>query len=144
MTPSDHTIIRFGAVGEQSFARDCTPGDWKSWQVQFPERFARPPTVIVSPTSSSFVNTWPAPVGIAQNVTRSGFTLAARNAHSRPGRAGFVWMAVLEAPDGSAVQPPDLRMGVTQPSAVSALSTDHLAFRPGFRPQFQSVPVALV
>jgi hypothetical protein len=85
----------FNAVG--------TSGDWASAEVQFNAPFAAEPVVLLTPQfPQPYLPNPPetnysscAPVGIVQNVTRYGFTLAARNSdtNNTGGQASFYWVA---------------------------------------------------
>jgi hypothetical protein len=87
------------------FAPAGTQGDWASAEIQFSQNSAgtRPPfniepVVLVTARGGPDVAAaypYVAPVAMAQNVTRFGFTLAARNSDSNPngGAAGFDWVA---------------------------------------------------
>jgi hypothetical protein len=109
-TPSQHEFIwsvDTGAVFDDvnlfSFAPDGQVGDWVSAEVQFSEPFALPPVVLTTaivPIDQDFgpPGAGPrgcAPVPMAQNVTRFGFTLAARNSDTNEngGLAFFHWAA---------------------------------------------------
>jgi hypothetical protein len=85
------------------FSQADTPGDWASAEVQFAGPFDAEPVVLVTP---QFPDSQPlpnpplrssscAPVGMVQNVTRFGFTLAAINTDNNPagGAASFYWVA---------------------------------------------------
>jgi hypothetical protein len=86
-----------------SFNPVGTHGDWASGEVQFNAPFAAEPVVLVSPqffppsmgSPPDFGLSSCAPVGIVQNVTRYGFTLAARNTDTNHlgGQARFYWVA---------------------------------------------------
>jgi hypothetical protein len=122
-TPISETMIQFGSVDKRNFDKHGTAGALENFTVQFPVTFPKLntlPSVIVTPSDHGlprFSYNWndlvPS-VGIAVDVTTSGFTLSARNSAQRHGFVGFNWMAVLETP-GSKQAPIDVRMGVTQP-----------------------------
>jgi hypothetical protein len=84
-----------------NFTAARTDGDWASAEVQFNAPFAAEPVVLVSPQFSepyfdgSGAQSSCAPVGTVQNVTRYGFTLAARNTDTNRagGNAVFHWAA---------------------------------------------------
>lgn len=94
--------IDTGEVSAKSFAPDCHAGDWQSWLVSFSHSFMTPPMVFVTAHAPAVrvdhrehvEHHVPAPVGIAQNVTTHGFTLAARNSDCVGGWAGFYWVAI--------------------------------------------------
>jgi hypothetical protein len=81
------------------FNRAGTNGDWASAEVQFNAPFAAEPVVLLTPQFYPIVpgsTSSCAPIGIVQNVTRYGFTLAARNTDTTlegPGQASFYWAA---------------------------------------------------
>jgi hypothetical protein len=90
---------------EINFKQAGTVGDWFSAEVQFSRPFAVEPVVLITPhfpppyygegPPSSNVFSGCAPVAMAQNVTRFGFTLAAHNTdtNNTGGNASFYWVA---------------------------------------------------
>jgi hypothetical protein len=115
------TMIQFGSEDKRDFAKRCRSGDLEFFTVHFPVSFssgAGLPTVIVTPSDYGLprfngAKIVPA-VGVVQDVTRTGFRLAAWNTGTFRGPAGFNWMAVQETP-GDAQKPVDIRAGVVQP-----------------------------
>jgi hypothetical protein len=88
-----------GWLTAKKFESDCAPGDWQHWKVSFHEPFDDAPLVFLT-ASGSPINAETAhfpqvpAVGIAQNVTAEGFTLAAKNPECSDGYAGFYWVAL--------------------------------------------------
>lgn len=78
------------------FAPAGQEGDWASAEIQFSAPFNTIPVVLITPrVRPILLGASCAPVAIAQNVTRFGFTLAARNSDSNPNvaSANFDWVA---------------------------------------------------
>jgi hypothetical protein len=120
-TEISETMIQFGSLDKRHFAKSGAAGQWEQFTVKLPVTFSKMntlPSVIVTPSDqglSGFTASQMVPaVGIAFDVTTTGFTLSARNPSNRDGFAGFNWMAALETP-GTKQKSVDLRMGVTQP-----------------------------
>ena len=96
-----------GRVPAKDFAPDDVPGDWQEWEVYFNEPFLTPPIVLLTANDlaeSGQVYGYAPAVGIARNVTPTGFLLAARNSQPAAGaaglargrqerKAGFYWVA---------------------------------------------------
>lgn len=89
---------------EINFIQAGTEGDWFSGEVQFSAPFGIEPVVFITPHfPQPYFGTSPsrnplsscAPVGMVQNVTRFGFTLAAHNTDTNNvgGNASFYWVA---------------------------------------------------
>jgi hypothetical protein len=79
------------------FAPTGHNGDWASAEIQFAAPFSITPVVLITPRIETiFQGASCAPVPIAQNVTRFGFTLAARNSDTNPNvaTANFDWVAI--------------------------------------------------
>ena len=122
LNPITNFDFRIGTLDARNFSEDCKPGDWESFPITFTPAFSGHPTrecrvrVIVTPNNQKIPRGEhnAAVVGIAQNVTNTGFTLAARNSDCARGGAGFNWMAICER-SGRTESPIDLRMGVVQP-----------------------------
>lgn len=85
---SDNEPLRFGG--------SCQPSDWNFQTVYFNQPFVAPPIVLVTANDHGREGDGhnAAVVGIAQDVTISGFTLAARNSDIAGGYAGFYWVAI--------------------------------------------------
>jgi hypothetical protein len=103
MNSIGQTIIVFGDTPAFTFAPTCVQGDTVSTAVSFPSGLFVPNArirVIVTPNGNpiSTLQHFAAPVGIAQQVTNSGFKLTMRNSDCAAGQAAFNWMAVLETP----------------------------------------------
>jgi len=89
------------ALGPFNFTPAGTTGDWASAEIQFNATFAAAPVVLITPLfyqpyfGESGGTSSCAPIGIVQNVTRYGFSLAARNTdtNSVGGNASFYWIA---------------------------------------------------
>jgi hypothetical protein len=94
----------FGPGGSEiNFTQARTHGDWFSAEVQFSAPFGIEPVVLITPqfyqgyigppSGNHFSSC--APVGMVQNVTRFGFTLAAHNTdtNNAGGNASFYWVA---------------------------------------------------
>jgi hypothetical protein len=88
---------------EINFIQAGTEGDWFSGEVQFSAPFGIEPVVFITPhfpqpyfgPPSGNPRSSCAPVGMVQNVTRFGFTLAAHNTDTNNvgGNASFYWVA---------------------------------------------------
>lgn len=89
-----------GDVSPQSFEPDDRPGDWRAWHVYFPRPFLSPPIVLLTATDNGVppidieFGYIAHAVGVAQNVTSYGFTLASRNSGCIEGSVGFNWIAI--------------------------------------------------
>jgi len=84
-----------GEVSSRFFQSDCKTGDWYSWNIMFNQSFLTPPVVLVTANDLGIREGHNAAVvGIAQNVTTHGFTLAGRNSDCASGQAGFYWVAI--------------------------------------------------
>jgi hypothetical protein len=102
--PAD-LLVDTGQSLEFSFAPTNHYGDWVSAEIQFSVPFLIEPVVLLTARVPNFggfgnpgtgtVESGCAPVAIAQNVTRFGFTLAARNSdtNGNGGVAYFDWVA---------------------------------------------------
>ena len=76
---------------KRAFSSAGSTGDWQSWSVGFTPTFSEKPVVFVTPNGDE-PNA--AVVGIAANITKSGFRLSARNSDNKAGSAGFSWIAI--------------------------------------------------
>jgi hypothetical protein len=89
-------FIETGEVAEAWFEARGQPGDWRTWNVVFSAPFAKPPLIWLTAMTPADIpvrlNT--AVVGVVQSAAASGFRLAARSCDTRPGLAGFYWIAV--------------------------------------------------
>ncbi len=100
-------MVDTGQVGptpqQISFTNAGTQGDWFSAEVQFSMPFGIEPVVLITPQFyQPYFGNPPntnrsscAPLGMVQNVTRVGFTLAAHNTDTNNvgGQASFYWVA---------------------------------------------------
>jgi hypothetical protein len=90
-------VVDTGLSDEFWFAPNNQHGDWVTAEIQFSVPFLIAPAVLIT-AKVQIVATFGAgcmPVAIAQNVTRFGFTLAARNSdtNGNGGSAFFDWVA---------------------------------------------------
>jgi hypothetical protein len=81
-----------------NFSPTGITGDWASAEIQFSAPFNTVPVVLITPRVTFGMGApgaTCAPVPIAQNVTRFGFTLTARNSDTNPNvnNANFDWVA---------------------------------------------------
>ena len=83
--------ILFDIVDKKAFSPAGTKGEWQSWIVSFEPGFSEAPVVFVTPNGDS-PNA--AAVGVAEDVTKSGFKLEARNSDTKAGSSGFAWIAI--------------------------------------------------
>jgi hypothetical protein len=110
----------------QGFNQHCTTGDTQSGPVKFPSG-AFPADaindiyVIVTPTDAAVESGdhVAAVVGIAQNVTNTGFTLHARSCDPQNGSASFNWIAFTNKGGQGQKFPPAVRKRVMQPQFYS-------------------------
>jgi len=124
-TKIGETMIQFGSEGYRDFSKSCRSGDLEFFNVQFPVSFhsgASLPTVVVTASDYGMPRfnghkVVPA-VGVVQNLSYTGFRLAAWNTGRFRGPAGFNWMAVQETP-GQQQRPVDIRAGVVQPRSFA-------------------------
>jgi hypothetical protein len=95
--PPPDLLVDTGRSLEFMFAPTNHHGDWVTAEIQFSVPFVIPPAVLITPIVRVLdtFGAWCMPVAIAQNVTRFGFTLAARNSdtNSSGGNAFFDWVA---------------------------------------------------
>lgn|SRR5262249_6237077 len=124
------TIVVTGRIEVLPFTPDCVTGDTQELNRNNNKRIPFPPglfqlqgepvRVILTPQHPDpdpDLDPRPhvaAPVGIAQNVSVTGFDLRARNSDCAAGSAGFNWMAIQER-RGEEHEVPSLRMRVLQP-----------------------------
>jgi hypothetical protein len=98
LTPLQNVSMQFSHVEFPNvFEPDCEPGDWQFENVF--TSFSKPPRVILTASdlgAEQSSGNFTAVVGIAQNVTATGFRLAARNSDCSPGVAHMNWLALLE------------------------------------------------
>jgi len=120
-TQINQVRIQSDSSPEKIFEEDCQQGDWQKHIVQFVQPFpvsSQEIRVIITANDLRIGNYGgapnPAAVGIAYEVTQTGFTLAARNSECRRGITAFYWMAVAETPGVQDEGPIDLRMGILQ------------------------------
>jgi hypothetical protein len=86
-------LVDTGLVDKFTFTQRCTPGDTIAVEIFFSRPFDTPPVVLATAVGSGFCM----PVCIVRNVTRFGFTLAARNSDCQvsalPMESRFNWVA---------------------------------------------------
>jgi hypothetical protein len=89
-------IIETGEVAEHWFEPGGQPGDWRTWDVVFSGRFAKPPVVLLTAIHAADIpeRLNAAAVGVIQAATTGGFRLAARSCDLRPGLTSFNWIAI--------------------------------------------------
>lgn len=148
-TQINSTIFQFGRVDAQFFERDCQAGDWRIWDIAFPTAFPHDGVRVIVTPNDLRVDTGVhsvAAVGLAQDVTRTGFRLAARNSDCSSGSAGFDWMAVLETPGQQIQRPVSLRVGVVQQKWFNAdcVPGDWQHWDVIYRTPFPKTPVVLL
>jgi hypothetical protein len=83
--------LQFGNVEKRAFSPAGGQGASQTWSIIFDSGFAEVPVVMVTPNSDSPTT---AAVAIAEDVTKSGFKLVARNSENKAGSAGFAWLAI--------------------------------------------------
>ena len=122
LTSFQETLIQFGNTDVGTFNSTCYPGDWQDWQIQFSPSFPRKPRVIITAHDQDTDPQLPLcpVVGVARNVTETGFTLAARNPQPDGGQATLYWLALLETPGVPQFRNELLRMGTMDPRLLSA------------------------
>jgi hypothetical protein len=122
-TPLDEVVVEFGSLGAEKFTDGggYGNGDWQSADVQFAFPFSSArPHVVVSPTDFGVTGHNAGVVGLAADVSSSGFRLWGRSPDCGPGQAGFNWLAVLEMPGQNASRGPlDVRWANLQPLSKS-------------------------
>jgi hypothetical protein len=102
------------------FQPDCVMGDTLSYAppVAFFQPYLQAPQVILTANDLDISITPPhsaAAVGMARQVTNTGFTPFARNSDCVFGQAGINWLAVGLLPPQRQPLPVDLRLGARQP-----------------------------
>ncbi len=95
---SDDIRILSGFTPAADFNLSCQFGDWNSWDIYFSQPFGSLPVILITATDIALISNAgenvPA-VGVAENVTPYGFTLAARNSDvTSPGSASFYFVAI--------------------------------------------------
>ncbi len=83
--------ILFDIVDKKAFSPAGVKGEWQSWTINFDPNFSQTPVVLITPNGDS-PNA--AAVGVAEDVTKSGFRLEAKNSDSKAGSASFAWVAI--------------------------------------------------
>jgi H-type lectin domain-containing protein len=91
--PQDPFVIDSGIARVKQFKPSCQPGSAQSWEVSFKKPFATPPMVLVTCMEID-PNHRVAVVGLAQDITTHGFTLAGVNSDCGSGHVGFYWVAI--------------------------------------------------
>lgn len=156
--------LRTGALQSRTFAPDCTPGDWNSWEYPFGRAMPSAPTVVGTPTrmrgdvalssvvfgafvsDAYLVEGMPAPVGVLSSGRVDGVSLSARNGGGWSGRSGMNFLALADLPKN--VTPdtaPILDSGTT--SAVSLAAAGGSApvrIEVNFALPFSTPPVVLL
>jgi hypothetical protein len=92
----DTLAIDSGRVAPLRFAPGARRGDWQTWGVTFAAHFVGPPVVIATADNydGNLRSYAVAAVGMADDVTPYGFTLAARNSDVSGGFVAFSWLAI--------------------------------------------------
>ncbi|HWQ18847.1 MAG TPA: hypothetical protein VN455_03660 [Methanotrichaceae archaeon] len=98
-TPGRKKIKQMGMMGgvlePKQFMPSCINGDWRSWPVAFDDPLSsETPMVFTSANDIGSTQYTAAAVGMAQNLSPKGFTLAARNSDCMPGDCSFCWLAL--------------------------------------------------
>lgn len=83
--------LQFGSVEGRAFSPAGSQGASQTWSINFDSGFSEVPAVFITPNGDS-PNT--AAVSIAEDITKSGFKLVARNSENKAGSAGFAWLAI--------------------------------------------------
>ncbi len=84
-------LLQMGSADKRAFSPAGSPGASQTWSISFDSSFTEDPAVFITVNGDS-PNT--AALAIAEDITRSGFKLVARNVENRAGSAGFAWLAV--------------------------------------------------
>jgi hypothetical protein len=87
--PQDRFWINSGVMEPEWFEASCKTGWRVVWEVYFSKPFLTPPVVLLTCKDADV-----AVVGLAQNVTTHGFTLAGLNSDTAAGNAQFYWVAI--------------------------------------------------
>jgi hypothetical protein len=90
--------IETGEVAETWFEARGQPGDWRTWNIAFSAPFAKPPLILAD---SHDAGRYSCSIKRRGNGRRSicdsqrlSSSLAARSCDTRPGLAGFYWIAI--------------------------------------------------
>jgi hypothetical protein len=83
--------LQYGSVDGRAFSPAGSQGSSQRWSISFDTSFSEIPLVFITPNGNSPIIT---AVAIAEDTTKSGFKLVARNSEEKAGSAGFVWMAI--------------------------------------------------
>ena len=86
-----NVLLQLGSVDKRAFSPSGSQGASQTWSIGFDSSFSEVPAVFITVNGDS-PNT--AAVAIAEDITKSGFKLVARNLEDRAGSAGFVWLAI--------------------------------------------------
>jgi hypothetical protein len=98
LTPLQNVKMQFSHVEFPNlFKPDCEPDDWQ-W-VDVTAHFSEPPRVILTASDLGAEQSsghFTAVVGVAQDVSTTGFRIGGRNSDCSPGVAHMNWLALLE------------------------------------------------
>jgi hypothetical protein len=83
--------LQFGSVDKKAFSPAGSQGASQTWSISFDSSFSEKPAVFITVNGDS-PNA--AAVAIAEDITKSGFKLVARNSEGKAGSAGFAWLAI--------------------------------------------------
>lgn len=110
-------VIETGHLEGHDFGPAGRPGDWCSFSGRFSTgqqpKFSVPPCVIVTSILEDDTRVGAFPVCVVREVSRTGFTVAARNSASA-GFAALNWIAIQKTP-GVVHDVPDVKMGIVPP-----------------------------
>lgn len=144
--------LRMGVLQPKKFQSDCTAGDWNSWGVNFSTKLEK--CVALLTASNLNVKPWhqddtlwyhnPAVVGIVQDLTPTGFTLAARNSDCAEGYCTFYYVALSQINAGKADLWVDTGEEIAQHFGPDCKSGDWKGWTISFSEPFLTPPVVLV
>ena len=144
-SPHNHFQVQYGIVPSRNFSPSCESGDWEFFDIIFPRPFeADPVRVFLCGNNHSLPrgDRQCAAVAIARDVTRAGFTLAARNSDCSRGSCGFNWIAIYDA--GKPVESPvSIKTGFVHPVGFErhCLPWDWHTWNVRFSTMFNDLPV---
>jgi hypothetical protein len=83
--------LQFGNTDKRAFSPAGSQGASQMWTINFDSAFSEEPVIIISPNGDSPIV---AAVAIAEDITKSGFKLVAKNSENKAGSSGFGWLAI--------------------------------------------------